>query len=132
MVNRAGNTVSAVNELACPHAPLLLPTSVSFSVSTSISTSISTSLSGVRIVAGAVGDLASVLDSHQLGAALGGLEDLPSSATSSSDNTGGDGDLASDVQDKVKRSATNTTLASDENTLQDKAKWSDTSATASR
>lgn len=36
-------------------------------------------LSGVRVVAGAVGDLPSVLDSEKLGAALGGLEDVASS-----------------------------------------------------
>ncbi|CAN0239697.1 unnamed protein product [Pylaiella littoralis] len=34
---------------------------------------------GVRVVAGAVGDLPSVLDSEKLGAALGGLEDVASS-----------------------------------------------------
>lgn len=46
-------------------------------------------LSGVRVVAGAVGNLPSVLDSHQLGTALGGLEDVDDMASS---DCGDDGD----------------------------------------
>lgn len=99
MVSHQWNAGSTTNELSCPHTPLVLPI-------VPLSLSLSLSLSGVRIVAGAVGDLPSVLDSHQLGAALGGLEDVPSSATTTGGNisskmNGGDGDSASDGQEKV-------------------------------
>lgn len=50
-------------------------------------------LSGVRVVAGAVGNLPSVLDSQQLGVALGGLEDVVSS------DSGDDGDQPSSSPD---------------------------------
>lgn len=57
-------------------------------------------LSGVRVIAGAAGDLPSVVDSHQLGAALGGLEDAASSASASSNNSA-EGDSRSDGQGQV-------------------------------